>query len=392
MRRHFWAVIVVCSSAPVYAADGTSINDVVAKIAASEAKVKNVKVVSTFKEETWDAATEKWQLASEGETTSWFDGTARGKARVDFQKHVTRWIDGPAPYSESKSSHAFNGRIGQELQLGTGPIGKYFQSPRGRITAYRPNLIVMWGNRPSGYSFFLNGEGGESKNSLSQQLQVTLKAEGIATEAHEGKLNDLPCTIVTVGAIEENIGVSTWYLDPARGFAIVAYQRTTEKGVVGIRYHVNEFAQPIAGVFYPTDVSVEYFDRQGVPTVRAAYKSSTVVVNDPKWVDDVFTLKWPVGTPVYDDTTGVSFIASEELFNATSKMTSTTQTQVATTCASASACTTQPSAASTPATSPDASASVSGRGNSPWLLPTATGLAALLVLAIVLRHHSRRKQ
>jgi hypothetical protein len=85
MRRHFWAVIVLCSSAPVYAADGTSINDVVAKIAASEAKVKNVKVVSTFKEETWDAATEKWQLASEGETTSWFDGTARGKARVDFQ-------------------------------------------------------------------------------------------------------------------------------------------------------------------------------------------------------------------------------------------------------------------------------------------------------------------
>ena len=74
-----------------------------------------------------------------------------------------------------------------------------------------------------------------------------------------------------------------------------------------IELTVQKLVEAGPGVYYPAKATWLTKYASGQPLHKRIYEASAVVANDPKFSDDIFTIKWPPGTTVYDDTSRTSF-------------------------------------------------------------------------------------
>ena len=63
---------------------------------------------------------------------------------------------------------------------------------------------------------------------------------------------------------------------------------------------VDKLAEPLPGLYYPSVVHSHVQSSTGQPKERATYLATVVVMNDPKFSSDIFTIDWPPGTTVED--------------------------------------------------------------------------------------------
>ncbi|MBN2584818.1 MAG: hypothetical protein JXL80_17270 [Planctomycetes bacterium] len=266
----------------------------------AERQLRNLRVEGTGRTETWNADQGAWEYGGESAATVWYTGIPGSKARVDYRKQVCRWIDGPEPFSEDSFSAAFNGRVGQVLYTRQGSRTRPVTVLEGTITGERPMYIAAGAGLVSQWNFslygFLDREG--------ERVSVIFDEKGKELDVENRVFNDTP---VIELAISKGKAASKLYLDPARNYALIGYEVVNANGVVVERRLVNELRECAPGIYYPVKSTRELYEDSGVPRSRTRYEATAVVVNDPGFNENVFSITWPPGTYVVDQTTGIGF-------------------------------------------------------------------------------------
>ncbi len=238
------------------------------------------------------------------------------KARIDVHKEVREWKEGLAPYSEKSYSVAFNGQYGRILYHKRGPRGNTLQKNEGRILPEFPSEL-KWGLldrlrltlyfcfEGKGYTFSDIFKWADDPNStVPSYFEFTF-------EAFEG----VQCIKITLKGSEWS--QKNWWLDPARGFALVGYKHTAilKDGTQRLRksIEVTQLKEVADGIWWPIKATVIIEPlTSGEPYRRIIYQASNVVANDPNFNENVFKIDFPDGYLIDDQVTGKKYRVGED--------------------------------------------------------------------------------
>jgi hypothetical protein len=267
-------------------------------IAESEKKLLNLRVDGRSRSELWDATESGWKYAGEMEVTAWYPGVPGGKVRIEVHKDVAIWIDGAAPFAQESYAIAYNGHISQRLQRSVGTPVQQHQDLRGKVGPKRSEEVAG-GNWASGWAYSLYG----FWDRAGKRLSSVFDSKDFVLAAQEAQYEGVKCIQLTAAGPREHY---TWYLDPARGYAILGYERMTPQSPHAVlsRLVMEQFVQAAPGIYYPSKGFAENFLPDGTPFARSLYEASKVLANDPSFSEEVFTIKWPAGVTILDETTG----------------------------------------------------------------------------------------
>ncbi len=287
-----------------------SLNELKEHIMDNENKLLNLRVDGRRHTEVWDSASNEWKYSGEAEVTAWFINAPGSKFRVDCHKEVGPWTGGTAPFAESMYSKAYNGRAGQRLTLKAGdPDSKPFSD--GLVTDERPE-ITAGGAFTSGWELSLYGWGDRNGYRLSDVIassEKRLTSGGGTLSVQNARFNAKQC----VQLIIDDSRRQTFYFDPEHGYALIGYKRSTLDGVIMNKVVIEKILEPVPGVYYPGRATRSLFKASGEPREKAIYEASNVVVNDPSFDEEIFTIKWPPGTRVTDEIANFSFTVAKDV-------------------------------------------------------------------------------
>lgn len=343
--RHFVYIamslfLLACPSTTI-ADDSKSIvspeqlEELVLNIEAAEKSLRNIKIdLDIFVEKKADLSDpcEPWQRTpiytscTIWLTTNWSTRTRLDpqdkpqchidKARIDVHKEVREWKEGLAPYSEKSYSVAFNGQYGRILYHRRGPRGNTFQKNEGRILPEVPSNL-KWGlpNRLSfTLYFFFEGKGytfsdifrwaDDPNSTVPSYFEFTC-------EAFEG----VQCIKITLKGSEWL--QKNWWLDPARGFALVGYKHTgiLKDGTQLLRksIEVTQLKEVANGIWWPIKATVILEPlTSGEPYRRIIYQASDVVANVSNFDENIFTVPFPDGCLIDDQVAGKKYRVGED--------------------------------------------------------------------------------
>ena len=285
-----------------------SFDDLLNGIKNSEKKLLNLRVEGKCLFLDWDAGKQDWQYGGESHVTAWYTGVPGSKLRFDIHKQIRKWINGPAPFSNSSGTIAYNGRVGQYLLLEEGTPVKPVKTLFGQITAGREDLGIDY--EASGWTRSLYGcEEEENKMRFSEFLEkvqeVGKPQKSVQYSVNPVRFSNTDCIelVVQVTPPKGNPQKEIWYFDPSRGYAILFHEDTATSA----QETVEKLAEPAPGVFYPVKATRLIKDTSGQPAYKWVYEASSVVANDPNFSDDIFTIEWPEGTVVEDKISGTTF-------------------------------------------------------------------------------------
>jgi hypothetical protein len=285
-----------------------TVTEVLTQIEAAENTLRNLRVEASDRSEMLNPNTGKWELQSENTLTAYYTGMPGSKCRADFSHAMSRWVNGPVPYVNEKTSYAYNGKVGMQLFIGhDDPTGK-LEPRRGMLLASRPPMMVGMVGYASGWQFSLYGCFDEAGIRLSQALRTKT--------LFPAPLSVREVSIASTKAVELACGTSgrfsrRWLFDPSHGWAMIGYYEESAQGKVRQRISVSNLMDAGGGVFYPRDASLEIMDTDEKPVRRTTFQATAVTANDPKFDEDIFTIHWPRGTTVQDSVANVTFVAGE---------------------------------------------------------------------------------
>ncbi|MCL2640441.1 MAG: hypothetical protein FWD53_06325, partial [Phycisphaerales bacterium] len=299
------ASTVVAATAPASAPAGDVPLDLVEvrkHIIAAEKALHNVRVKSTSKYEWWHETEEKWVLNGESRGTSTRLAVPASKMRLDFDAVTTQWVQGAYPWITQKKIVAYNGRVGQELELGFGPSEQEMKATsRGTLTRERP-AEDHHGKAFSGWIFTVQGKlDSSTPRTPSLRVSELFEDKFVEVTARRGEFGGVQTVDLVVDFTQWD---ERWilYLDPSRQYALLGYEELT-RGQVTTKWTIEKLVEAAPGIFYPTEVMSESFRWGGasyVPFSRGRYVATEVVVNDPNFSEAVFDIYWPEGCIVYD--------------------------------------------------------------------------------------------
>lgn len=272
----------------------------VARLREAEASLNDIRIEAETRAEAWNAEKEEWEYAGESAFTVTYPGTPRSRARVDFHRMVTRWVDGVSAFAVVRRSAGYNGRDGKTLTTQQGSSESPAETLDGTIEGRRPPIIdhvdglSAWHESSLGFST----PGGER---FSDFVEKSAGRTTLAWVAAEENANELRLTLKN-GPREEH-----WVLDPRHGYSIAAHVSHGSEGTVRERFVAERFLEAAPNLFYPAEALMERFGRDGRPEYRTRLLCRAVVANDPAFSEDVFDLQFPPGTFVRD-------LASDEAF------------------------------------------------------------------------------
>jgi len=254
-------------------------------------------------------------------STAWFDGNPKGKARVDVHKQIAKWIDGPASYGESSYSVSFDGQYGRVVDRTRGHSGKTFFLKEGKLLPDAPVGLrtndAYTGAKFSLYFFFNNDLG---VSSFSQFLRKATSPDVVKLNAFEFTLEEfqgVECIKID-STFDRHIARITYWLDPARGFALLGHDNISIREDGGERFskrmRVTELKKVSDDIWWPMEAYVESDRREpGEPytRTRTVYHASNVVANDPNFDEKIFTIPFPDGYLIDDQVTGRTYRVGE---------------------------------------------------------------------------------
>ena len=307
-----------------------SVEDVNVLIPAIEAAERNLFLNMKIDSETWvetkanlSDPCESWQRTPiYVSCTAWFEGHPNGKARVDVHKQVTKWIDGAAPYIEESYSVGFDGKHGRVVRYSTTHSGRTHHTKEGEHLSDTPGQLgggflgSCTGGRFSLYFFFNNNLG---VSSFSQFLRKATSPDVVKLNAFEFTLEEfqgVEC-IKADSSFDRHIARITYWLDPARGFALLGHDniRIREDGSerVSKRIRVTKLKEVTPGIWWPMEATLISSPlSSGDPYSRTVYHASNVVANDPNFNENIFTVPFPDGYLINDQVSGKKYRAGEE--------------------------------------------------------------------------------
>ena len=283
-------------------------------IRSEEKRVLNIKVDSECWKEKWDPENNKWVKATEQymSCTSWFNGLPKSKTRIDVHKEILKWVDGDAPYAEDVYSMGFNGQSARKVHHRSGPVNKTFEMREASITPEpSKDLYWPWYNVATGARFSLFLFHNSSGLLMSDIFKipdtgvVNLRLEFI----HE-KFEGVECVKYGTG-FHPGIGEQAYWFDPSRGYALIGARHVnikkdgTEWLIELIK--VEELKEVSKGIWWPTKATSEGEDPSTGELSRSVYQASNVVINDPAFNEEVFTVPIPSGYYVEDKINNISY-------------------------------------------------------------------------------------
>jgi hypothetical protein len=274
-------------------------------INSTEKKLVNLRVEGVCYAERLNEETRQWELALNDSVTAWYDGQPRGKRRIDHHKTVSPWRNGAAPFLEETFSVAYNGRITQTLWTKSGPPKNPSTLLHGDIT--KGMDWAFMGEFATGWQYSLYGAFEESGD-----LSGVFRLRKDMLQVREVMFNGVACIKLQV-VLTNGISVIACYFDPARAYALLGYERGRGDGILVQKRFVESLLEPVPGIYYPSKARTERMSDDGTLREWEDYQASEVVVNDPNFSDELFTIKWPPKTRVRDlITTNSSVVSGDE--------------------------------------------------------------------------------
>ncbi len=303
------ATIRLCAAAAdAPQADLPDTQTIASAVRTQEELLVNLQVAAHRNSEQWDEATGEWNYSGESDLRVWLTGEPGSKVRIDYDRQVTRWIDGPAPFGEDSYRIAFNGQVTKRLQTRIGVAGAPSAVLTGELTAGASAEVEANGGTESGWRFCALGASPNEKQGirfseyLSLLPQGRMRTEVFSAETPQGQA-------VGLRVEEPNGQQRIFYFDPGRAFALVAEEFRFPNGALGSRWTVAELQCVAPGLYFPTQVVRELFTGHGRPRERSTFSASQIIANDPAWTDEVFDPPWPPGTVINDKIAGTVYRA-----------------------------------------------------------------------------------
>lgn len=246
-----------------------------------------------------------------------FDGLPQGRYMFVARRALRLWLNGAAPYSEQSYSAAYNGRVGTYLETLNGAINKPFRVLSGRISGGPPKRSALLRSL-SGWTYSVFGYPARfsEHERLSQIVANPPRNFTITANAKDvsGGVSRVTLTIM------DEAGKTVLDLVPSRGYSIVAdslYLRSPptvsprgkeHRGRLSTRpiesFRVRGFFGPIDGVWFPKLVTSRNYAPDG--TIRSEFNLhvTKVRLNSAKAALGTYTVRFPVGSTVLDESTG----------------------------------------------------------------------------------------
>ena len=255
--------------------------------------------------------------------TAWFDGKPGGKARVDVHKEVLRWREGAAPYGESSYSVGFDGKHGRVVHYTRGHSGKTFPLKEGELLPdasgrLRNGYLGSCTGARYSFPFFFSDEDKNEGRTFSRLFRASISPAALEAKAFEVALEEFQgVECIKFGSGNQKWGHITYWLDPARGFALLGHDNISirEDGSerVSTRIRVTKLKEVAEGIWWPMEAtSISSPIKTGEPYSRTVYRASNVVANDPNFDESIFTIPFPDGCLIDDQVTGRKYKVGED--------------------------------------------------------------------------------
>jgi hypothetical protein len=320
-----WVLASVSVKAEEAPLSPNEVKAIISMIENTEKGVHNIKIDAESWVEEKAPASNSWQRTpTEFSCTAWMDGHLKGKVRVDVNKEILKWKDGAAPYTGRSYTVSFDGTNTKFIEKTTGPSDKQFPKKEGQVLpgiseGLMSRIIgscVGW--RFTTNFFFNNNE--EHNLSFSQIFRAQLSPEAAKSDVHFDFIYEQKDGVLCLkfGSKPAKWGRETWWFDPNRGFALIAYLHTnTDKD--GIEHvvsniKVNKLQEVAPGIWWPMEATVESEPRDPNETYkRTVYRAVNVIANDPNFDESVFSPPFPKGYRVNNKITGKNYIVDANL-------------------------------------------------------------------------------
>jgi hypothetical protein len=256
----------------------------------------------------------------------WSDGQPGGKIKVDVKKQVLEgWITDaePGPYSEHSFSDSFDGTTGRSIINSGGFLGKTVPIKEGVISTQKPqSLDDSWCVMYTGRGFTTNFFRVNSQGTLLSDLFIFADDPNSKVmtcfEFTWEKLKGVECIKISSREIKNHNWSERWWLDPARGFALMRYEYTVVLGDKTEAFRklieIQELKEVTEGVWWPIRATcITEPLRAGEDYTRMVYRASEIIANDPNFDNSVFTLNFPKGCHVDDTVNRKNYIVDENL-------------------------------------------------------------------------------
>jgi hypothetical protein len=121
---------------------------------------------------------------------------------------------------------------------------------------------------------------------------------------------------IKFGSGKQKWGHEIWWLDPSRRFALLGYEHTNIRGgrewpLESMR--VVQLKEILPNIWWPTEATLISGPKKlGSLYRKTVYKASSVVANDPKFDNTVFTISLPQGYLIDDQVKGLKYRVGAE--------------------------------------------------------------------------------
>jgi hypothetical protein len=284
-------------------AEEVTAKDVILHIQTEEDSLRNLTVHSSIKAELWNPQTKEFVTQNENDVVAFFTGKPGSLARVNFLKKKMR-MPRTNSYLIEKESDAYNGKFGTKLFSGVMDTTGATEPRRGMVLNRRPEVFVGVVGYATGWQMSIFGFGEAKALRLSEMLGHS-STDITAKSIEFGGQPAIELSTTSHGGQSQR-----WVFDPHRGFALLRYERLVQDFVF-MRISVDKLAEAAPGIFYPIIGTYETMSQKG-PIERSTLSVTSVVANDPKFDESVFTIRWPAGTVVQDTIKDVTYTAGAD--------------------------------------------------------------------------------
>jgi hypothetical protein len=256
----------------------------------------------------------------------WSDGQPGGKIRIDVNKQALEGRSATGEledYSEHSFSNSFDGATGRGIFNSGGFLGRAVPINEGVIWAERPrSLDDSWSRRYTGREFTMNFFILNSQGTRLSDLFVLAEDPNSTVmkcfDFSLGNINGTECIKISSKATAAQNWNKRWWLDPARGFALLRYEHIhiNEDKTETFRklIKVQELREVSEGVWWPINATcITEPLRSGEDYIRMKYHASCVVANNPNFDNNIFTIRFPKGCKVDDTVSQKNYIVDANL-------------------------------------------------------------------------------
>jgi hypothetical protein len=299
----------------------TASKEVISNINAAEKKLKNIKIDSEIwieRKKDLDDPCELWERTPiYVSSTSWFNGLPGSKARVDVHKEVLEWQEGLAPYVERSYTISFDGQYGQEINHSMKYDETTILDKTGRYMSGIPNkLIAGWVDVFTGNVFSLNYSINQRGYAFSQIMQKSsedpnFKRDNDFEFVTEEK-NSISYLRINSGKPKIGKTFHTYLLDLSHNFALIESKRIAVNDDGSNRLissvETTKLEKYNDDIWWPKE---GYFIRPSgnkeKPYERVVYRASTIIINDPNFDNNIYSVHFPKGYRINDEVNHINY-------------------------------------------------------------------------------------